>query len=115
MPQRPPCTGIGTTETIIVSVYMTELLDGSKHSKIYLRRDCLDWLLSYAADELHFQGVTCETPERECTKKASCPDFPDLNLEWDFDAKAWDAEFVSGPLVGTTKHLTVADIKMEQC
>ena len=31
-----------------------------------------------------------------------------------FRRKSLDAEFVSGPLVGTTKHLTVADIKMEQ-
>ena len=47
-------------------------------------------------------------------EKSQLPEFADLNFEWDFEAKAWDAEFVSGPLVGTTRHLTVADLKIEQ-
>ena len=29
---------------------------------------------------------------------------------WDFDAKAWDATFVAGALVGTTRRMSISDL-----
>ena len=66
MPMRPNCTGYAQDDTINISVYRKPSEYRNK-AKLFLREDFIHWLLSYAADELHFQGVVCvrEEPERE--------------------------------------------------
>ena len=112
MPERPPCTASEQGETVVISVYMSSR-DRAK-GKFWLRRECADWLLSYAADELHLQGVTRTSAEPACSLKANCTAVADLNLEWDFGAKAWNAEFVSGPFKGETRRLCVGDLSSIQ-
>ncbi len=70
---------------------------------LFLREDCIDWLLSYAADELSFQGVPCVTPGPETTAKANCSAVADLRIQWNFTEKVWDAEFVAGGLAGMSR------------
>ena len=79
-------------------------------SKLFLLVGNLDWLLAYAADELHFQGVKRESPEREPRKPANCAAVADLRLQWDFGSKTWEAEFVSGPFEGTTRRFCVEQL-----
>ena len=62
---------------------------------MYLRIDCIDWLLAYAADEHYYQGIT-RTPPPE---KAAVADAP-YTIEWDFATNAWEAEICSGEARG---------------
>ena len=111
MPRRPPCTGTDQNETIVISVYKKSASAKRGRSKYFLRSDFLDWLLSYAADELHFQGVVrAISPEAQVTNKANCTEVADVHLQWNFRVKAWDAEFVSGPFVGTTRCFHAVDL-----
>ena len=81
---------------------------------LYLRTDCLDWLLSYAADEVLFQGVISTISETPQSRQGNCPEVPNLQLDWNFTARAWDAEFVDGDREGTTKQFAVNDINAER-
>ncbi len=74
--------------------------------QLYLRTDCLNWLLAYAADELFRQGVVPTTPTAPQSRVANCIDVADLHMEWDFSAHAWEATFVAGPFAGTTKRFS---------
>ena len=85
------------------------MLATKARTPLYLRVDCLNWLLSYAADELHFQGVPCNPLAAEDQKVANCAAVAGLNLEWDFWKKAWLAEFVEGPLKGVKKSFAILD------
>ena len=82
--------------------------------RVYLRTDCLDWLLSFGADEHHFQGVVRSEPAKGAQKVANCAAVAGLRLTWDFQGKAWDAEFVSGTFQGTQKRLATQHITGEQ-
>ena len=53
MPKRPPCAGKDRDATQTIHV----LLKPNGTRQLYLRIDGLAWLLSYAADEHHFQGI----------------------------------------------------------
>ena len=107
MPKRPPCTGTDQKDTIVISVYR-KAGKGKGRGSYFLRSDFLDWLLSYAADELHFQGVV-RAPSPEA-KEANCPAVADVHLRWDFGVKGWYAEFVSGPFVGATRCFQVVEL-----
>ena len=54
---------------------------GHTVKKLHLRCDDLDWLIAYAADELHFQGVVCDGRSDIHVKTANCPALADLNVE----------------------------------
>ena len=72
---------------------------------LYLRADHINWLLSYVADELMFQGVArCDATHED--EDACNSEVADLNLDWDFATKSWTGTFVSGDHVGTTKHFS---------
>ena len=73
MPKRPTCTARDQDATITISVYKRGSQVRSGKHNLYLRSDFIEWLLSYAADELHFQGIQCDIPEPECTKEANTP------------------------------------------
>ena len=57
MPKRPECTGADQSDTLWIKVYRQQGMNPKNQAKLYLRWDYLDWLLSYAADQLHFQNV----------------------------------------------------------
>ena len=110
VPTRPPCTGRDTGNTTVVHVYARPQVEKRGNSNIYLRSDCIEWLLQYAADELHFQGIDPARPD-PIDEQANCPAVADLRLEWDFSAKAWTAKFVAGPLKGAmTRRICLQDL-----
>ena len=81
--KRPPCSGVDEGLTTQIFVYMKP---GTR--SLYLRVDCLDWLLAYAADEHHFQGILRTDTEPHTAVAASW-------VEWNFCRKLW--EVVVGP------------------
>ena len=110
VPTRPRCAGCGHDDKTVVYVYKKASLDKRGNGNLWLRLDCIEWLLAYAADELHFQGVPQSTPEPATRQVGNCPAVADLSLELDFSAKAWDAKFVAGALAGTAKRMGVNDL-----
>ena len=110
VPTRPPCAAGDTDDKTLVCVYKKARTDNRSRVNLYLRADCIDWLLAYAADELHFQGVAQPTPEPIDDNAPNCPAVADLHLNWNFNAKAWTAKFVAGALKGTTKQMFIRDL-----
>ena len=111
LPRRPACAGDDGDTT--VTVY-SKGGPNYKKTNLYIRVDCVDWLLSYAADEHSRQGVKSASNADFGVKEANCTEVADLNLEWDFRAKAWQAEFVSGPLKGVTRSFGIADLTTDR-
>ena len=64
MPKRPACTGTDANVTTDICVYYKPAKYRGATPTVYLRTDSLDWLLSYAADEHHFQGVARSDPAK---------------------------------------------------
>ena len=86
VPTRPICTGRGDGATTTIRVYQT--LASRSNARLYLRTDCIDWLLAYAADELHCQGVIapCPVPQSRVGNRS---EVAGLQLEWSFASQAW--------------------------
>ena len=120
MPMRPLCAAPEAKETKIITVYRKAAASQKPGSSIrnntalYVRTDCLDWLLSYAADELYFQGVVPTIEIAPQSRTGNCPEVNDLYLEWDFGAKSWDAKFVAGTFENTTKRLSIKDLDKDR-
>ena len=93
VPKRPPCAGVEQDK--VVDVYV--LMNPGGHRAMYLRIDCIDWLLAYGADEHYYQGIT-RTPPPE---QAAVADLP-YTISWDFGTDAWKAEILSGGARGAT-------------
>ena len=115
VPTRPPCVGCDDDDKTVVCVYRKPRSEKRSNGNLFLRVDCIDWLLSYAADELRCQGVEPASPDTPVNdqRPGNCPAVADLHLQWDFSAKAWEASFVAGALVGTTKGMSVNDLNKE--
>ena len=113
VPRRPDCVGLGEATKITVYLKGCGQRNFSKRP-IYLRVDGLDWLLSYAADEHFSQGVKSAAVDEIIVKKANCAAVADLNLEWDWQKRVWQAEFVSGPLKGTTRRFGRSDLTRDR-
>ena len=109
VPTRPICTGRGDGDTTTIRVYRLPMSDSRSNARLYLRTDCIDWLLAYAADELHCQGVIapCPVPQSRVGNRS---DVAGLRLEWAFASQAWACEFVDGPLLCTTRRFPVRDL-----
>ena len=109
MPKSPPCAGVDNGN-FTVTLYM---MAGKKKcragiQKLFLRVDCISWLLAYAADEFFFQGVM--RVDNEEPKEVNSTAVAGLNIEWDFTCDAWKAEFVSGEKCGTVRTLAMRDV-----
>ena len=113
MPTRPVCAGRPQDGMTSIHVYRKPGSTCRNFGNLYLRTDCLDWLLSYAADELYFQGVTRPEPELE-PLKGNCPAVADVYVEWNFSDQSWDAQFLAGEHAGTKKRFFVADLTSGQ-
>ena len=103
-PKHPVCTG--WKEDIPegqVEIHMYKAQRGcGGETRMYLRSDCIPWLLQYVAEELLLHG----------TKSfCNCSEVADLHLEWDFTEKQWTATFVAGEHEGTIKSFSAADLK----
>ena len=111
MPKHPPCAGGEDNGNFIVTLYMMPCRNHcrvGKHTKLFLRVDCISWLLAYAADEHFFQGVL--RVENEEPKAGNSTAVAGVNIEWDFTCDAWKAEFVSGDKCGTVRTLAMTDV-----
>ena len=112
VPRRPPCVSGGKLEEVTIFVYMQPAR--KKQAVHYLRSDCLDWLLSYAADELSCQGVArTDLNPKGCpaiAKKPNCPAVADIHLAWDFGQKRWEAIVLAGHMQGEVIHFGVNDV-----
>ena len=103
MPKRPPCSGVERDLTTIIYVYSPP-----KCKSLYLRVDCLDWLLSYAADEHHYQGI--ERDESDVTSTAVAAS----SVRWDFTAKHWKGEVFVGPNAGQSTCFSPDELTKER-
>ena len=100
MPKRPPCSGLDQEETQIIYVY---LKPGNR--SLYLRIDCLDWLVSYAADEHHFQRIVREVPQALPGTAVA-----DWRVEWDFNDKVWEGTVLVGEAAGQSLRFCPQDL-----
>ena len=94
MPKRPPCAGVEQDEVVNVHV----LVHSGGHRAMFLRMDSIDWLLAYAADEQHYQGI----PRAPPPERPAVADEP-YTISWDFDDDVWVAVILSGDEQGATK------------
>ena len=115
MPTRPLCVGSkDADQTVYVYLRAGKARSDPKRSTLYIRDDCLDWFLSYAADEHLHQGIVDTAVAEDGAPEGNCPEVPGLRVEWNFSTKVWLAEFVSGPSAGkitrfVPQELTVAN------
>ena len=103
-PKHPVCT-VGKEDIpegqVEIHMYKAQRGCGGE-TRMYLRSDCIPWLLQYAAEELLLHG----------TKSfCNCSEVADLHLEWDFTEKQWTATFVAGEHEGTIKSFSAADLE----
>ena len=90
MPTRPPCSGREQGEVRTIHIYVKS---GSK--ALHIRMNCIDWLLVYAADEHHFQGIARNHKGPDPTTAVA-----DYVLAWDFNSKAFEGTIAAGLLAG---------------
>ena len=84
-----------------VSVYFS----GKNGKKLLVRSDHIPWLMAYAADEIHHQGVAPAAVAAPA-RPANCTAVADLNVEWNFQSTAWEAEFIGGPHRGVKRRFS---------
>ena len=60
---------------------------------VFVRVDCVEWLLAYGADELRLQGVTPMRVVQAAPQAGNCAAVAGLHLEFDFNATAWWVAF----------------------
>jgi hypothetical protein len=113
VPTRPSCTGRGGDGTTTITIYRLPMADRRSNGHLYLRTDCIGWLLAYAADELHYQGVVAPCPVPQ-SRPANCAAVAGLRMEWAFATQEWACEFVDGPLLGTKHRFAVRDLTKDQ-
>ena len=65
---------------------------------MWIRLDCIDWLVSYAADEHHYQGVDRSDPHAAVAVR-------DCDLDFDYQEKTWECKINVGVYKGKTLRL----------
>ena len=100
MPKRPLCVG-GAAGRITVYVFVR-----TNSKMLWLRMDCIDWLISYAADEHYYQGIS------RVDAAASEP-AADYDIEWDYNDKAFDCSINVGRDAGLTLRMTLNQLTKE--
>ena len=109
---QPLCAGASDPDaTTNVVMYAKNLAHfRAKTFPMFLRVDFIDWLLSYAADELHFQGVVNNVSNTDDMLVANCAAVAGLYMEWNFTVKEWQAQFVSGPFKGVKRNFGTGNL-----
>ena len=111
MPKSPACTGVdnGNFTATLYMMPCGKHCSVERQARLFVRVDCISWLLAYAADEHFFQGVL-RVDNAEEPKASNSTAVAGLNIEWDFTSDAWAAEFVSGDKCGTVRILAMKDV-----
>ena len=109
VPTSPPCVGAANKGRTNIFVYAPQ--GKRKNAVLYLRADCISWLLSYAADELGCQGVSRTDGSSETSpQKANCSAVDNIHLEWNFEYKRWDAVMLAGHAKGEVMQFGAGDV-----
>ena len=106
---RPLCVGASKATTTVV-IYGMNANSNPRDLPMFLRVDCIDWLLSYAADQLHCQGVGNLVGHMDDVLEANCSAVAGLHVEWDFHLKDWQAKFVSGLFQGVKREFGIESL-----
>ena len=97
MPLRPTCADPNCSDTINVTVF----LKGATNKELWIDVANVAWLITYAADEIAYQGVECKDEGTAVAAKTpNCKDVEHLHIAWNFQSKNYDAEFLGGPEKG---------------
>ena len=113
MPWRPLCVGSNLGDkTVYVYGRGGKARSDPKRPAVYIRKDCMDWFLSYAADEHLHQGIVDTAVAEDGAPEGNCPEVPGLRVEWCFSTKLWLATFVSGPNAGKKTSLGPQDLTL---
>ena len=101
MPKRPSCAGSECAEIKKVHMYVRP-----NSKALWIRLDCIDWLVSYAADEHHYQGISRSDSLTAVAAK-------DYEIEFDYNDKAWDCKINVGVDKGVTLRLCPTQLTKE--
>ena len=101
MPVHPRESGHRVDETVKVWV-----LAIPKVKSLFIRVDCLSWLIAYAADEYYYKGISRAREADDVVAVAA-----KTRVEWDFDENHWTAIFCAPDGCELRMSLTGADIK----
>ena len=97
MPLRPKCADTNCSDTVNVRVY----LKGATNKELWIDVANVAWLITYAADEIAYQGVECKDDGTAVAAKSpNCKDVEHLHIAWNFQSASYDAEFLGGPAQG---------------
>ena len=110
IPTKPLCARGDSDEKRVIWVYRRPPTDKKSTGMLFLRVDCVEWLLAYGADELRLQGVTPTRVAPVAPQAGNCAAVAGLQLEFDFNAKAWYATFVAGSFAGTSNRLAISEL-----
>ena len=101
MPKRPPCVAGSAGGDHKVYVFVRP-----NSKALYLRMDCVDWLVSYAADEHYYQGVRCfdDAPPEKKTP---------WEIDYDFDKKVYEGTINVGVNAGRTTRMSMHQLTKE--
>ena len=91
MPKRPPCVQCDAGVSKSIQFYCKPT-----SRALFIRIQDMDWLISYAADQHHFQGIARGADVAPKTAVAA------YQIEWDFNAKVFDVNINAGPDAGLT-------------
>ena len=108
VPTRLACVGGASLLETKIVVYTQP--DKQKNAVLHLRLDFINWLLSYAADELACQGVQrVDASSGTSPEKPNC-EVDNVFLEWNFGSKRWEAVFLAGSVQGEMVHFGANDV-----
>ena len=93
MPKRPTCAGRDCAEMQTVHMHVKP-----KSTALWIRLDSIDWLVSYAADEHYYQGVTRSDPLAAVAAK-------DYELDFDYNDRTWKCTINVGIDAGVSSTL----------
>mgnify|MGYP003324216205 CR=1 FL=1 len=79
---------------------------GPKSKALWIRLDCIDWLISYAADEHYYQGVSRSDPLTAVAAR-------DYEIEFDYQDKSWDCKINVGVDKGVTLRMCPTQLTKE--
>ena len=101
MPKRLLCVGETAVAAKTVHVFVRP-----NSKSLWLRMDCIDWLISYAADEHYYQGIS--RVDADASKPAA-----DYDIDWDYNDKALDCRIKVGMDAGLTLRFNLNQLTKE--
>ena len=101
MHKRPTCAGRAYAEMQTVHMHVKP-----KSTALWIRLDCIDWLVSYAADEHYYQGVTRSDPLAAVAAKY-------YELDFDYNDKTWECKINVGIDTGVSLTLDATRLTKE--